>query len=69
MNFNTKNTNNDLFAITSEKYMAGLGKTKTSISWDPHMEYDRIVSAYVLFMNSESIFLSQKLAAEILQSL
>lgn len=44
MNFNTKNTNNDLFAIISEKYMAGLGKTKTSISWDPHMEYDRIVS-------------------------
>lgn len=25
--------------------------------------------AYVLFMNSESVFLSQKLAAEILQSL
>lgn len=44
MNFNTKNTNNDLLVIPLQKYTAGLGKIKISISWDPHIEYDRIVS-------------------------
>lgn len=71
MNLNTKYTKSDLFVTTSAKYMSGLGKTinETAISWDPYMEYDKLyLLDYVLFMNSENIFLSQKLEARILQS-